>query len=95
MGANEGAHDGNEDGSGDEAGTGTGMGAGTETRTAVAEMGTGTRMGTETETRIRSGRAEKRRRSTRNRTKVGEGMWESGETWVEREKNVEKKGLVQ
>ena len=75
---NEEAQDG--DGSGDGAGAGTGTG--TEAR-IVAEMGTGTRI-TGTETRIGSGRAEKRRRSARNR-KIGvDAMWETGETWVER-----------
>ena len=59
---------------------------GTETR-AVAEMVTGTRIG--------SGRAEERRRSARNRTRLVDAMWETGETWVERGKNVDKKGLVQ
>ena len=48
---------------------------GTETRT-LAEMGTRTRMGTGT--RIASGRAEERRRSARNRTKVVDAMWERG-----------------
>ena len=102
---NEGAQDGSRDGSGDGAGTGTGMGwrpvdehrmgtgTGTEART-VAEMGTGTRI-TETGTRIGSGRAEERRRSARNRKIVVDAVWETGETWVERGKNVEKKGLVQ
>ena len=65
--------------------------AGTETR-AVVEMGTGTMMGTET--RIELGRAE-RRRSARNRTRVIDALWETGETWVERGKHVDKKGLVQ
>ena len=48
-----------------------------------------------TEIRIGLGRAEKRRRSARNRTRVVEAMWETEETWVEGGKNVEKKGLVQ
>ena len=65
---------------------GTGTGAGTETR-AVAEMGMGTRTG--------SGRAKERRKSAINRTRVVDAMWETGETWVEREKNVDKKGLAQ
>ena len=72
-------------------GTGTGRGrgwraldehrmeTGTETR-AIVEMGT--------ETRIASGRA-------RNRTRLVDAMWETGETWVEGGKNVENKGLVQ
>ena len=65
----------------------TGTGTGTEART-VAEMGTGTRV-TGTGTRIGSGRAEERRRSARNRKIVVDAKWETGETWVERGKNVE------
>ena len=57
----------------DEHRMGTGTGAGTETR-AVAEMGMGTG----------SGRAEERRRSARDRTRLVDAMWETGETWVER-----------
>ena len=105
---NEGAQDGNGDGSGDGAGTetrgrewrpvdehrmGTGTGTGTEARTVV-EMGTGTRV-TGTGTRIGSGRAEERRRSARNLKIVVGAKWETGETWVQRRKNVEKKGLAQ
>ena len=78
----------------DEQRMGTGTGVGTETR-AVAEMRRGTRMGMGTETRTGSGRAEGRRRSARNRTKVVDAMWETGETWVEREKHVGKRELVQ
>ena len=78
---NEGAQDGNGDGSG----------TGTEART-VAEMGTGT---TKTGTRIGLGRAEGRRKSARNRKIAVDAVRETGETWVESEKNVEKKGLVQ
>ena len=52
--------------------------AGTETR-AVAEMGTGTRI-TGTGTRVGSGRAEERRRSGRNRSRLVDAMWETGET---------------
>ena len=65
---------------------GTGTGAGTETR-AVAEIGTGTRMGTGTATRTGSGRVEESRKSARHRTRVVDAMWETGETWVEKEKN--------
>ena len=72
---------------------GTGTRTGTEA-TTVAEMGTGTRI-TGTGTRIGSGRAEEGRRSARNRKIVVDAMWEAGETWVERGKNVEKKGSVQ
>ena len=50
-------------------------------------MGTGTRIG--------SGRAEERRRRARNRKRLVDVMREKGETWVERGKNVENKGLVQ
>ena len=61
-----------------------------ETRAVVVEMGTGT--GTKTG----SGRAEERLRSARNRTRrVVDAMWETGESWVEREENADKKGLVQ
>ena len=72
---------------------GTGTGTGTETRT-VAEIGTGTTI-TGTGTRIGSRRAEERRKSTRKRKIVVDAVRETGETRVEREKNVEKKGLVQ
>ena len=60
---------------------GTETGAGTEMR-AVVEMRTGTRMGTGTGT----GRAEDRRKNARNPTRVVDVMWETGETWGEREK---------
>ena len=109
--ANEGAQDGNGDGSGDGAGTGwergrgrgwgsvdehrmgTGTGTGMEAR-IVAEMGTGTTI-TGTGTRIGPGRAEERRKSARNRNIVVDAVREMGGTRVEREKNVENKGLVQ
>ena len=55
-------------------------------------MGTGT---TITGTRIGLGRAEGRRKSARNRKLVVDAVRETGETRVEREKNVEKKGLLQ
>ena len=63
----------------------------TEART-VAEMGTGT---TIAGTRIGSRRAEERRKSARNRKIVVAAVRETGEKRVEREENVEKKGLVQ
>ena len=108
---NEGAQDGNEDGNGDGSRDGAGAGTGTEVETrrrtadgngdrdgdgarTVAEMGTGTRI-TGTGMRIGSGRAEERRRSARNRKMVVDAVRDTGETWVERERNVEKKGLVQ
>ena len=99
---NEGVQDGNGDGSGNGAGTGTGTEMGTRRRTpdgngdgtgtkarTVAEMGTGT---TITGTRVGSGRAEERRKSAINRKIVVDVVRETGETRVEREKNVEKKG---
>ena len=75
-------------------GTGTGAGAGIETR-AVAETGTGKGMRTRTGTGTRSGRAEEGWRSTRNRTRGVDSMWETGKTWASREKHVDKKGSVQ
>ena len=98
--ANEGAQDGNGDGSGDGDGggdpwTNTGWERGREkgpkTR-AIVEMGMGTRMGTGT--RIGSGRAEERRRSARNRTRLVNAMWETGKTWVERGENLDNKEMV-
>ena len=77
----------------DEHRMGTGTATGTGTRTVV-EVGTGTRI-TGTETRIGSGRAKERRKTTRNLKVVVDAMWETGETSWNREKNVEKKGLVQ
>ena len=74
----------------DEHRMGTGTGAGTETR-AVAEVGMWTRVGT----RTGSGRAEERRRSARSRSRGVDAICETGETWVEREKHVKKKGLDQ
>ena len=41
------------------------------------------------------GRAEGRRKSARNRKTAVDAARETGETWVESEKNVEKKELVQ
>ena len=58
---------------------GTGTGAGTETR-AVTNTGAGT------ETRTALGRVEERQRRARNRKRVVDTMWETGEIWVEREK---------
>ena len=63
----------------------------TGARTVVAEMGTGT---TITGTRIGLGRAGGRLKSARNRKKVVDAVRETGETRVESEQNVEKKGLV-
>ena len=61
---------------------------GTETRAAAAEKGTGTG------TRTGSGKAEDRRRSARNRTKVVDATWETGETWFSGKiKNVDKESV--
>ena len=70
---------------------GTGTGTGTEAR-KVAEMRTGMTI-TGTGTRLGSGRAEERRKSARNCEIVVDAVRETGETRVEREKKVEKKGL--
>ena len=70
---------------------GTGTGTEAEART-VAEMGTGTMI---TRTRIGLGRAEGRRKSARTRKLAVDAARKTGETWVESEENVEKKGLVQ
>ena len=64
----------------------------THTHTHTHTMGTGT---TITGTRIGLGRAEGGQKSARNRKIVVDAVRETGETWVESEKNVEKKGLVQ
>ena len=48
-----------------------------------------------TGSRIGLGRADGRRKSARNRKIAVDAVRETGETWVEREKNVENKGLVQ
>ena len=70
---------------------GTGTGTGTEART-VAEMGTGT---TTTGTIIGLGRAEGRQKSAKKRKIAVDTVRKPGETRVESEKDVEKKGLVQ
>ena len=106
---NEGAQYGNGDGSGDGAGTETGTGVETRRRTSDRNgNGNGNGDGSEdssgdgngdddngTGTRIGSGRAEERRKSARNRKIVVDGVRETGETRMEREKNVENKGLAQ
>ena len=104
---NEGAQDGNWDGSGDGAGTGTGTGVGTRRRTPDGN-GDGNGDGSEdssgdgngdddngsgNENRIGEGGREAK--SSRNRKIVVDAVRETGETRVERETNVEKKGLVQ
>ena len=102
---NEGAQDGNGDGSGDGAGTGTGTGVGTRRRTPDGN-GDGNGDGSETcsgdgngddDSGLRTGlgRADGRRKSARNRKIAVDAVRETGETWVESERNVEKKGLVQ
>ena len=63
-------------------------------RGSVVEMRTGTWMVTGTGTKKGSGRAEERRKSARNRARVVDAMWETGETWVEREKIVDNEALL-
>ena len=77
---------------GDEHRMATGTGGRTEFR-VVAETGTGTWTGIET--RKESRRAEERIRSPKTRTRVINALWETGETWVEREITVAKNVLVQ
>ena len=48
-----------------------------------------------TETRIGLGRAEGRWKSARNRKIAVDAVQETGETWVESGKKIEKEGLVQ
>ena len=48
-----------------------------------------------THTHTHTHRAEARRKNARNHKKAVDAVRETGETWVESEKNVEKKGLVQ
>ena len=99
--ANEGAQDGNGDGSGDGAGTGTGTGVGIRRRTPdgngdVSEDCSGDGNGDDdngNENRI--GEGGKGQKSVRNRKIAVDAVRETGETWVESKKNVEKKGLVQ
>ena len=103
--ANEGAQDGNGEGRGDGVGTGTGTGVGTRRQTPDgngdgngdrSEDSSGDKNGDDDNgTRIGLGRAEGRRKSARNRKIAVDAARETGETWVESEKNVEKKGLVQ
>ena len=52
-------------------------------------------MGTKTGTRTGLVRAEVRRKSARNRTRVVQSMWGTGKTWVESGDNVDKNMLVQ
>ena len=58
-------------------------------------INTHTHTHTITGSRIRLERADGRRKSARNRKIDVDAVRETGETWVESEKNVEKKGLVQ
>ena len=101
---NEGAQDGNGDGSGDGAGTGTGTGVGTRRRTPDGN-GHGNGDGSEdcsgdgngdddngNENRIGEGGREAKKR--KKPQIVVDAVRETGETRVESEKYVEKKGLV-
>ena len=77
-----------QDKNGDESGDEMGRERERERRWRLVDehkMGKGTRTG--------SGRAEERRRSAKNRTKVIDVMWETGETCVERGKNGGNKGF--
>ena len=75
------------DGNGNGGGSGDGSEDSSGDGNADEGNGTGTRIG--------SGRAEERRNSAKKRKIVVDAMRETGKTRVEREKNVEKKGLVQ
>ena len=99
---NEGAQDGNGDGSGDGAGMVTGTGVGTRRRTPD---GNGDGNGDGSKDSSRDGNGEE---DNGNEDRIGEGGKEAkkpqnscrrragnGETWVERDNNVGKKGLVQ
>ena len=58
-------------------------------------INTHTHTHTHTRTPIGLGRAEGGQKSARNLKIAVDAVRETGETWVESEKNVEKKGLVQ
>ena len=75
------------DGNGNGGGNGGGSEDSSEDGNADEGNGTGTRIGL--------GRAEERRKSAKKRNIVVDAMPGTGKTRVEREKNVEKKGLVQ
>ena len=64
----------------------------TRANTPVDEHKMGTRAVAETGLRTGSERAEERRNSGRNHSRVVDAMWETGETWAEGEKDVDKKG---
>ena len=104
---NEGAQDGNGDGSGDGAETETGVGTrrrtpdgngdgngdGSEDSSVDGNGDDDIGNGNENENRIGEGEREAKKRKKR---KIAvDAVRETGETRVEREKNVEKKGLVQ
>ena len=72
---------------------GTGTGVGTETKAAAEMEGDEDGNGDWNEDGIGEGGGEAKRRI--KRTRLVDAMWETGETCVERGKNVEKKGLVQ
>ena len=70
-------------------GTGDGSGDGNET---IGGDGNGDKDGNGDGIGESAGETKK---SKKNNKRVVDAMWETGDTWVEREKNVDKKGLVQ
>ena len=71
----------------------TGTEAGMETRAAVAEMETGTNGNGNEDGIGEDGREAKKRKKPHKR--AVDAIQETWETWVEREKNVDRRGLVQ
>ena len=104
-GAQDGDGDGSRDGSGDGAGTGTGTGVGIRRRTPdgngdgngdVSEDCSGDGNGdADNGDENRIGEGGRGTKSARNHKIAVDAVRETGETWVESEQNVEKKGLVQ
>ena len=60
-----------------------------------SEHGNGDEDGNRDGNEDRIGRVDESQNCAEKRTRVVDAMWETGETWVEKGKNVEKKGLVQ
>ena len=61
----------------------------------VAEMGTGGNGGDDNRNENRIGEGERGAKKRKKPQIAVDAVRETGETWVESEKNVEKKGLVQ